>query len=224
MASELRLTGGFATAMGHLPHYFTPFQTYVVAEAERAEGRFDFRIGLEILEREAQYRAAGASPQGIFLYQFETLCRNRLGYDRGLEAIAGDEIYGDDWREWILTVRRQIGLIDFSDMIYVRSELYRQNPRRGREADPLRREGGPHRPGQPAEGPALPVCRLGAAPGLSERAAAAAGRHAALPSARLAAEGGSPGDAHQAAGRGVARRHQSRPLLRRPEERGPAAG
>ena len=27
--------------------------------------------------------AAGAAPQGIFLYQFETLCRNRLGYDRG---------------------------------------------------------------------------------------------------------------------------------------------
>ncbi len=133
MSSELRLTGGFATAMGHLPHYFTPFQTYVVAEAERAEGRFDFRIGLEILEREAQYRADGASPQGIFLYQFETICRNRLGYDRGLEAIAGDEIYGPDWREWILIVRRQIGLIDFSDMIYVRSELYRMN--RGGEAE-----------------------------------------------------------------------------------------
>jgi hypothetical protein len=30
------------------------------------------------------------------------------------------------WREWIRTVRRQIGLVDFADMIYVRSELYRQ--------------------------------------------------------------------------------------------------
>ena len=49
MAGELRLTGGFATAMARLPHYFTPFQTYVVAEAEKAEGRFDFRIALEIL-------------------------------------------------------------------------------------------------------------------------------------------------------------------------------
>ena len=99
------------------------------------EGRFDFRIGLEILEREAEYRAEGASPQGIFLYQFETLCRNRLGYDRGLEAMAGDEIYNDDWREWILTVRRQIGLVDFSDMIYVRSELYRQT--RGEAEKPI---------------------------------------------------------------------------------------
>lgn len=127
MASELRLTGGFATAMARLPHYFTSFQTYVVGEAEKAEGRFDFRIALEILQREVEYRATGASPQGIFLFQFEALCRNRLGYDRGLEAMAGDPIYDDQWREWILTARRQIGLIDFADMIYVRSELYRKS-------------------------------------------------------------------------------------------------
>ena len=126
MAGELRLTGGFATAMARLPHYFTPFQTYVVGEAEKAEGRFDFRIALEILQREVEYRAGGASPQGIFLYQFETLCRNRLGYDRGLEAMAGDSIFDENWREWILTARHQVGLIDFGDMIYVRSELYRQ--------------------------------------------------------------------------------------------------
>jgi hypothetical protein len=126
MAGELRLTGGFATAMARLPHYFTPFQTYVVGEAENAEGRFDFRIALEILQREVEYRARDASPQGIFLFQFETLCRNRLGYERGLEAMAGDPIFDENWREWILTVRRQVGLVDFADMIYVRSELYRK--------------------------------------------------------------------------------------------------
>ena len=133
MACELRLTGGFATAMAKLPHYFTPFQAFVVAEAERADGRFDFRVACEVLEREAEYRAQGASPQGSFLYQFETLCRNRLGYDRGLDAIAGDEIYDQAWREWIVTVRRQVGLIDLADMLYVRSELYRTN--RGGEAE-----------------------------------------------------------------------------------------
>ena len=135
MADELRLTGGFATAMARLPHYFTPFQAYVVAEAEKPEGRFDFRIALEILQCEAEYRARGPSPQGIFLYQFETLCRNRLGYDNGLEATAGDPIYNDDWREWIRTVRRQVGLIDFADMIYVRSELYRMT--RGEAEKPI---------------------------------------------------------------------------------------
>jgi hypothetical protein len=135
MASELRLTGGFSTAMSRLPHYFTPFQAYVVAESEKAEGQFDFRIALEVLEREAEYRAKGPSPQGVFLYQFETLCRNRLGYDRGLEAMSGDEIYDANWREWILTIRRQVGLVDFADMIYVRSELYRQT--RGEAEKPI---------------------------------------------------------------------------------------
>ena len=39
MLQELRHTGGFATAMAHIPHYFTPFQTFVVAEAETEGGR-----------------------------------------------------------------------------------------------------------------------------------------------------------------------------------------
>ncbi len=134
MASELKLKGGFATAMGHLAHYFTPFQTYVVAEAEEEEGRFDFRVSLEILEKEAEYRAQGPTPQGMFLFQFETLCRNRLGYERGLQAMAGDYLYDDNWREWILTVRRQIGLVDFADMIYVRSELYRKDKGKAEKA------------------------------------------------------------------------------------------
>ncbi len=126
MADELRHTGGFATAMQRMGHYFTPFQTFVVAQAEKAEGRFDFRVALEILQREAEYRARGATPQGLFFYQFESLCRNRLGYDRGLAAVAADPIYDAGWREWIDTVRRQVGIVDFADMIYVRSEFYRR--------------------------------------------------------------------------------------------------
>ena len=124
LASELKLHGMFSPAMAKLSHYFTPFQTYVVAEAENERGRFDFAVALKILEREAEYRAGTPTPQAIFLYQFESLCRNRLGYDKGLEAIAGDPIFTDQWREWILTVRRQVGLIDLSELIYVRSEQY----------------------------------------------------------------------------------------------------
>lgn len=130
LAAELKLIGVFSTAMAKLPHYFAPFQTFVIAEAEDERGKFDLSVALAVLEREAQYRAAGATPQGIFLYQFECLCRNRLGYDRGLEAIAGDPIFDDNWRQWILTVRRQVGIIDFADMIYVRSERYLQDARR----------------------------------------------------------------------------------------------
>jgi hypothetical protein len=126
LASELRLSGAFAPAMEHLSHYFAPFQTFVIAEAEKDRGRFDFLIALEILEREARYRAEGATPQGIFLYQFECLCRNRLGYDRGLEAMSRDPVFDASWSEWILTVRRQVGLVDFADLIYVRSDHYRR--------------------------------------------------------------------------------------------------
>ena len=135
MLTELRMTGGFSTAMAHLGHYFTPFQTFVVAEAERAEGKFDFRIALEVLEREADYRAQGVSPQGLFLYEFETLCRNRLGYDRGLDAIASDDLFDDVWRDWIVTVRRQIGMFDLAELIYVRSEQYRKT--RGEAEKPV---------------------------------------------------------------------------------------
>jgi len=130
LASELRLNGVFAPAMAKLAHYFSPFQTFVVTEAERERGRFDFYIALEILEREARYRAEGASRQGAFLYQFECLCRNRLGYDQGLEAMARDPIYDEDWSEWILTVRRQVGIVEIADMIYVRSDHYVQQRRR----------------------------------------------------------------------------------------------
>jgi hypothetical protein len=130
LAAELKLIGVFSTAMAKLSHYFTSFQTFIVAEAEDEGGKFDLSVALKVLEHEARYRAAGATPQGTFLYQFECLCRNRLGYDRGLESIAGDPIFNDDWRDWILTVRRQVGIIDFADMIYVRSERYWHDRRR----------------------------------------------------------------------------------------------
>ncbi|MBP90541.1 MAG: hypothetical protein CMJ64_28170 [Planctomycetaceae bacterium] len=124
LRSELEHTGVFAPAMSRLPHYFTPFQTYVVSEAENEQGQFDLRVALEILRAEAGYRSKEITPQGLFLFQFETLCRNRLQYDRGLASLAEDPSYDDDWREWIRTVRRQIGLIDFADLLYVRSEHY----------------------------------------------------------------------------------------------------
>jgi hypothetical protein len=135
LASELRHSGVFAPAMARLAHYFTPFQTFVVEMAENVRSKFDFAIALEILHREAVYRTEGIKPEGMFLYQFECLCRNRLGYDRGLAAMADDPSYDQAWRDWILTVRRQIGIIDLADLIYVRSEHYAQvRARQGHDA------------------------------------------------------------------------------------------
>ncbi len=138
LLSELKHTGGFATAMSRLSHYFTAFQAYVVSAAEDERGRFDLRIAWAVLRHLAEYLSQSPSPQGVFLYQFETLCRNRLSYDLGLEAMSRDPMFGDDWREWILLVRRQIGIVGLAELIYVRSEHYFQQRklREGRELTP----------------------------------------------------------------------------------------
>lgn len=126
LESELRLHGVFAPGMARLGHYFTPFQTYLVEEAENERGKFDFDLALQILEREAKYRAEGASPQGIFLYQFEIVAHNRLRYTRGLDAIQADPVFDADWQAFIKKVKTQIGLIELADMIYIYSQHYRQ--------------------------------------------------------------------------------------------------
>ena len=124
LLAELRHSGTMAPAMKQLKHYFAPFQTYLIDESENDRGRFDMRLAVDVLKREAEYRAKGFSRQGLFLYQFETLCRNRLRYDPGLLAISEDPAYDSDWQKWILIIRRQVGIIDFADMIYVRSWHY----------------------------------------------------------------------------------------------------
>ncbi len=136
LLAELVHAGLMSTAMAKLAHYFTPFQTYIMAEAESDRSRFDFRVALNILHREAQYRAADGSPAGLFLYQFETLCRNRLRYDRGLDAMAADPAFDVHWSDWIKTVRRQMGLIDMGDLIFARSEYSLEVRRRQGEQDP----------------------------------------------------------------------------------------
>jgi hypothetical protein len=131
LLAELKHTGMMSGAMARLAHYFTPFQTYVMQEAEAERGRFDMRIAVEILRHEADYRARSPIPQAMFMYQFECLCRNRLKYDTGLAAMAADPLYDAAWQEWIRELRLRIGMVDFADMIYVRSQfnlVHRQLP------------------------------------------------------------------------------------------------
>jgi hypothetical protein len=124
LLGELKHRGEISSGMKKISHYFTTFQTYVVSEGENERGRFDMRVAFEILRYEAEYRAAGASRPGTFMYQFEALCRNRLRYEKGLDAMAEDPIYDDDWRQWLATVRRQVGIVDLADLVYVRSQHY----------------------------------------------------------------------------------------------------
>jgi hypothetical protein len=82
------------------------------------------RTALAILEREAAYRAEQATPQGLFFYRFECLSRNRLDYAQGLAAVADDGMFDSEWKAWVATVGRQVGLVDLADLVYVRSPEY----------------------------------------------------------------------------------------------------
>ena len=124
MLAELKHRGNMSSGMALLKHYFAPFQTFIVAEAEADRGRFDYRTGLRILAAEAEYRSRDINRQGLFFFQFEAMSRNRLNYDRGLKAMSEDQAFDDDWKKWILNVRRQLGLVDLADMIFSRSELF----------------------------------------------------------------------------------------------------
>jgi hypothetical protein len=130
LASELKHSGLLSSGFARLEHYFTPFQAYVIRQTEEEGKRFHIDSALLVLEREAGYHAAQVTKPGLFVYQFEALSRNRLGYDAGLQAMIGDPFYDDAWREYLQMVRQQVGVVDFADIVYLRSELYVKDHRR----------------------------------------------------------------------------------------------
>jgi hypothetical protein len=134
LRTELKHAGILSSGFTKLPHYFTPFQAFVLSSTEDERRKFSIEIALLILEREAHYRTGTPTPAGLFVYQFETLSRNRLGYDDGLSRLRGDAFYDKDWGDFLDLVRRQIGVVDFADLVYLRSEMYVREQRR-RELD-----------------------------------------------------------------------------------------
>lgn len=129
LLAELNHAGTMATAMRRMAHYFSPFQTFLVACAEAEQGRFDMVRAMRILSGEAQYRAQQPNPAGLFFFQFETLCRNRLSYDQGLEAMSADACFDGSWQVWIRSIRHKLGWIDIADLVYVHSDYYVQRER-----------------------------------------------------------------------------------------------
>ncbi|MBN9122368.1 MAG: hypothetical protein J0I06_25045 [Planctomycetes bacterium] len=130
LAAELKHTGLLASGFAKLPHYFTAFQAFVVKQAEDEKSRFPMVTAFLVLEREATYRAEKPTRPGLFVYQFETIARNRLGYLDGLEAMTRDPFYDADWRAYFDTLRKNVGEIDFCDLVYLRSGLYVTEERR----------------------------------------------------------------------------------------------
>lgn len=134
LRSEILLQGRISDGMARLEHYFAPFQAFIMRQAEQeTKSRFDQFMALEILMREAEFRANNPTPQGLFIYQFECLSRNRLGYTDGLIALGGDPLYDDAWREWFGVLRRELGTSEFSDMVYFRSEQFVADRRRANQ-------------------------------------------------------------------------------------------
>ena len=65
------------------------------------------------------------------------MCRNRLGYDRGLEAMADDAIFDDACAlvdSYGLPLFSRPDRLLLGDMIYVRSELYRKTRKKAEKA------------------------------------------------------------------------------------------
>ncbi len=124
LAAEMKHSGQLSSGFTRLAHYFTPFQAFIIQGSEEENRRFSLDTALLVLQREAEYRAGNPTPQGLFVYQFEVLSRNRLGYDGGLKSMSQDVLYDDNWSGFLEMVREQLGLVDFADLIYLRSELY----------------------------------------------------------------------------------------------------
>ncbi len=134
LRGEMLLTGRISDAMLHLAHYFTAFQSFVMSQAEEDRSKFDQRTALEVLEREAKYRSETPTQAGLFVYQFECIARNRLGYEAGMLAMADDPAYDTQWSAWIRKARLRLGATDFCDLIYYRSEQWIEDRhKRGRE-------------------------------------------------------------------------------------------
>lgn len=129
LGTEMKHTGELANGFEKLPHYFAPYQTFVIRQAEQQGSRFPMTTALLVLEREALYKAESPTKPGLFVFQFEAISRNRLGYIEGLTAMAADPHYDAEWSLYIETVRRQVGVIDFADLVFVRSELYVKDQR-----------------------------------------------------------------------------------------------
>src|SRR5438309_837684 len=77
LATELKHSGLLSSGFSRLPHYFTPYQAFVIRQTEKEGQRFSVETGLLILEREAEYRAEQPTQPGLFVYQFEVLSRDR---------------------------------------------------------------------------------------------------------------------------------------------------
>ena len=124
MRAEILHNGRISDAMTRLSHYFTPWQSFVISRAEEDVSRFDQTTALDILERQAGYFTREPTPQGLFIFQFECLTRNRLGFREGVQAIAGDPYYDERWQKWIRSLNNRLGAAELAELVFRASDHF----------------------------------------------------------------------------------------------------
>ena len=131
LVGEIRHRERISDGMSQMNHYFSPFQAFIMSKAEDEKTRFDLLIALAILKSEAKYRAdGGLSPQGLFIFQFECIARNQLGYDFSMQAVANDPYFDETWHYCIMWLRNQLGASEFCEFLYLRSDFAVEEKRR----------------------------------------------------------------------------------------------
>jgi hypothetical protein len=136
LRAEILHNGRISDGMIRLSHYFTAFQAFVIQRSEADDARFDQVTALRILESEAHYRSKNPVPAGLFIYQFECIARNRLGYNDGLSSMAEDPVYGPEWSDWIRRLQGELGTRELADVVY-RASLHFQKRRQSVTRTPL---------------------------------------------------------------------------------------
>ena len=177
LAAEIKHTGPARQRVREAAALLHPFQAFVIRQAEEEKQRFPMADGAAGAGTRGRVPGRAADQPGLFVYQFETIARNRLGYIDGLAAMAADPLYDADWRATSTSSAGRSATSTSRDLVYLRSELYVTEQRRANPAyEPsraaaLRREGGEDRQGQPRPRPAVPVRRAAAATRLPRGAA-----------------------------------------------------
>ena len=127
LASEMKHSGLMAPAMVHIGHYFTAvpgprgrpggrWRTQPVLHGEQARLHPGTRQG-------PSSRPETSSLAGLFVFQFESLSRNRLGKSTpgASRRWRRTPHYNEDWRDYDPPLQTRLGDVDFADLIFVRS-------------------------------------------------------------------------------------------------------
>ena len=128
LVAELKHSGLLASGFEKLPHYFTPFRR--LSSGKQKRNRALPMTTLCSSWSASALQSRDSNEAGLVHIPVRDDRRNRLGYLGGTAA-SRDPLYDGEWRAFVSGSKpRQVGDMDFADLVYLRSELYVQEQRR----------------------------------------------------------------------------------------------